>query len=96
MENGELKIDHSSFSIFYLHEAEMIMQLKFRKYNYMLMQKPVGVCSNEKAPCGRHSKPVTPLGFHYPSEYKRELTPPPMFYRPYRAPAYDLDLICET
>ena len=25
MENGELKIDHSSFSIFYLHEAEMII-----------------------------------------------------------------------
>ena len=43
MENGELNIDHSAFSIFYLHEAEMIMQLKFRKYNYMLMQKPVGV-----------------------------------------------------
>ena len=47
----------------------MIMQLKFRKYNYMLMQKPVGYDSNEKAPCGRHSKPVTPLGFHYTSEY---------------------------
>ncbi len=50
----------------------------------------------KKAPCGRHNKPVTPLGFHYPSKYKRGLTPPPMFYRPYRAPAYDLDLICET
>ena len=36
-------MENSSFSIFYLHEAEMIMQLKFRKYNYMLMQKPVTV-----------------------------------------------------
>ncbi len=35
-----------------------------------------------KSPWGvnpeRHNNPVTPLGFHYSTGYKRGLTPPPM------------------